>query len=752
MLSETMKTEHKIETKNGPMAQVHHYWHIVLRWKWTALIFFFLVVTGATLFSFLITPIYTASGSIWIEDELNILPFEELQTVGAGSNLQSHARLLQSRTLATEIIEQFKLYDNPEFVGMSAELIKSNDPSDPIFRNKLIERFLKSISIGPIDRNSLMDVNFSNQNPSLAAELLNAIFDEYIDMLVRKRFLASEKATEFLDAQIATLRTEIDEREKKLNEYGSEEDILPLTVTETPSITKIAEFNKALTEATLNRINTLNYYNQIKSATLGIISDKTIGSLIQDLRMQYLTLSREYSRKLDTLRPEFPEMRRLKSELDETKDALEKETQSHIKAAYSDYLSALSKEESLQKLLDEQKNLAFNNNSKSILYYSLRSELDNKKSLLEILSKRQSETDVSSQLDGLEAINVWIVDKAIPPLDPVFPKKRKIILIALLIGLMGGVGLAIGIEYLDQTVKTSRDIEVSTGLSILGCIPPVDMGKKSKGIRSEFKRIISLISRGGSRKVLNKKSTQQKSDLKHPEIDDKRHPKNRIELIASSKPQSIQSENYRSIRTSMLISFPPRKIKTILLTSPLASEGKSSTISNLGITLAEVDKQVVIVDSDFRKPNQSQIFGLESGPSLNQFLSSQAYLKNIIMPTQIPNLYIIHCQPVSGSPIGLLTSDRMDNLIANLREVFDYVLIDTPPILAVSDALALGPMVDGVILLARGGHTPKQALKQAKQKLDAHNIKCIGAILNGVNLVEQDGYYAKQYLHYYKSD
>jgi capsular exopolysaccharide synthesis family protein len=172
----------------------------------------------------------------------------------------------------------------------------------------------------------------------------------------------------------------------------------------------------------------------------------------------------------------------------------------------------------------------------------------------------------------------------------------------------------------------------------------------------------------------------------------------------------------------------------------------------LGVTLAEASKRVVLIDSDLRKPRQARIFGQHDGhnPGLSRYLSSNLEAAEIVKSTEIPNLYLITSGPMPANPIELLTSEKMDLLIAYLKRNYDFVLFDTPPLLAVSDALAMGPLADAIILIARGGQTPIPALKQAKQKMDAHRLKCLGVILNGVDLVEQDGYYAKQYYSYSK--
>ena len=454
-------------------------------------------------------------------------------------------------------------------------------------------------------------------------------------------------------------------------------------------------------------------------------------------------------------------MQRLKSELDSATEGLKNETENLTRLAFSEYQAALRHEQSLQNHLNNLKNETYQANSNSVLYNSLRIELENKKTLLESLSRRQSETDVSASLDGLEALNVWIVDKADYPLKPAFPNKLRNMLLGLILGIAGGLGLALGLEYLNNTVKTSRDISDSIGIPTLGSIPSFEGQAKQSGPRTEFAKFLSIVrGKDDKKEARSPKKKRERFDgllsrnTALTGMDNSASVNGNIELIAIREPESIQAESYRSIRTTLLVSSPPGRIKTILITSPLAKEGKSSTVSNLGITLAEANKRVVIVDSDLRKPKQARIFGQtgNNGPSLSHYLSSNIGAEQIHKPTHIKNLELITCGPLPANPIELLTSERMDSLVAYLKRNFDFVLFDTPPILAVSDALAMGPMADVIILVARGGQTPIPAIKQAKLKLDAHKLKCLGVILNGVDLVEQDGYYARQYYNYSKAE
>ena len=756
-----MTAELSSDQHRGLLSQFQHYWHILLKWKWISLFFFLAVVIAMGLYSFLVEPVYTASGSVWIENDPNILPFEDVQTFAPDSSLQSNARLLQSRALAADTIEKLKLYANPEFAKLADKIGPSQMPEDPILRERLVQAFLKNVTVTVSDRTRLVDVQYSSGSPQLAADILNALIDGYITMIIEKKFAASEQASEFLSDQVKELRTKIETKERELNLYGSERDLMPLTAAETPAVERIAEVNRALTEATIDRINKYNVYNRLKSAPLGEIPNAPEDSLIESLRSEYVNLNRQYATRLATVKPEFPAMQRLKSELDAAKEALQTETQNLIQNAYNEYQAALQKERSLQGLLDSRKADAYKANSNSVIYNSLRIELDNMKSLLEAILRRQSETDVSSRLESLDALNVWVVDKADYPLKPSFPDKIKNAVLGLLIGLVGGVGLALGLEYLNHTVKTSKDVTNSVSLPTLGFIPAFIAESLPRGPKGEFARIRVLF-RGESRipEKQEPRSGKRKEALtltpRNPDQNGSGsrtdHPP--IELIAARDAQSIQAESYRSIRTTLLVSSPPGKIKTMLFTSPLAKEGKSATVSNLGITFAEAGKHVVIVDSDLRKPKQAKLFGVlsVSGPGLSHYLVSDIDPKDIVQPTAIPNLSLIPSGPPPANPIELLSSEKMDMLVAYLKRSYDFVMFDTPPILAVSDTLALGPMADTIILIVRGGTTPIQALKQARIKLDAHKLKCLGVVLNGVDMIEEDGYYSRQYYSYTKAE
>ncbi|MEN6312453.1 MAG: Wzz/FepE/Etk N-terminal domain-containing protein, partial [Acidobacteriota bacterium] len=295
--------EHQADVKDGLLVHLQHYGHILIKWKWTIVIFFLATVSIALILSFVIPAVYTARGSVWIEDEPRILPFEDVQRFDANSYLSSHSQLLLSRALASETIDKLKLYEEPKFAGGLTGLRTLPEPTDPVFRERLIKTFLKNVAVEPVQGTRLVQVSFSAGSPRLAADVLNALFAGYVDMIVRQKYRATEQATEFLNTQITTVRKEIQDGENELNKYGSEKNILPLTATETPTVTRLSDVSRSLTEATIDRIRKHDYYNQIKTATLGDIPEALNNPLIQRLREQYATLSRDYARRLSTIKP-----------------------------------------------------------------------------------------------------------------------------------------------------------------------------------------------------------------------------------------------------------------------------------------------------------------------------------------------------------------------------------------------------------------------------------------------------------------
>ena len=727
------------EEVRGQEFNLRDYWMVLLKRKWTVAVFAIPLFAVVTIYSFVARPSYTAKGTLLIEKEPNILTFEEVFQIETFLDdfFQTQFKLLQSRSLANNVIDKLKLDENEKFAGKAIVREKEKRAAggavDARSRTTLIEKFLGKLAVKPIRQTRLVEVQFKDRDPKFAADVVNALFESFIDMSVELKFATTEQATEFLAKQITGLRSEIEVKQREMQKYGAEKNIIALSETETTIIEKLGELNKALTAAQIDRVRKEVYYNEIKNASPDNIPEGMTNVLIQRLREDYVRMSREYSKKAETFRDDYPEMQGLKAELESAKSLLENETNNLIKAAYSDYQTAYKRERSLDDVFNKQKQEAIQLNSNAILYNSLKIEIENKNNLLESLIKRESETGVAARLKGLRTSNIRVVDKAEVPLYPSSPRKKLNMLLALMMGLFGGVGLALLFDHLDNSVKSHEDVEKATGMATLGIVPAFSQNGFSRGYGYGY---------GARRGVKVKIEGVKAAEMAEPEVKS-------IELIAHLSPKSNLAESYRTIRTSLLLSSADKKPKSIVVTSALPEEGKSATLCNLAVTLAQAGKTVLIVDSDFRRPTQHKIFKIRNINGLTNYLTSEMELKALVKETGIPKLYLINVGPVPPNPAELLGSEKMGNLIESLKQWFDFILFDSPPVLTVSDAMVLGPKIDGIILVVWGGKTAKDALKQAKERLDMLKVKCLGVVINNLNIQEHDYYHMHHHYHYY---
>lgn len=726
---------------------------VALKRKWTIIATAAAVLGIATLVSFLVVPVYTANGLILIEPEPNILSFEEIFKIEPLNDdyFQTHYKLLQSRALAGDTINRMRLYLNVEFLrsvgrtpGGSPEALKN----DPALRNRLVSAFLQRLAIRPVNKTRLIQASFSDRDPRLAAEALNALFDSYVEMNLQRKYQATEQATDFLSNQITSVQAEIEANEKKLQAYGQEKNIIALSRSENTVIDKLAELNKALTDAQIDRVNKETYYNEIKLATPDFIPDALSNPLIQKLREEYTRLNRDYVTRSEKYLPDYPEIQSLKVQLDAAKKAIEDETQALIKRANSDYQAALTKEQALTAVFEAQKREAFQLNSNAIQYNSLQIQIQNEKNLLESLMKRKSETDVSARLKGLRTSNIWVVDKAEVPTVPSRPNRRKNMILGLIVGLLAGLGLAMVRESLDITVKTPDDVKKFSGMTMLGMVPAYSPnGRKAEytGPPEQGHPEPEEEAPKGLSKALKK---LRPGGAKPPEPGEAEIES--MDLIVHFSPKSPFSEHYRSIRTTLLFTATEDRLGALGVMSPLPREGKTATTCNLAIALAQCGKRVVIVDADLRKPRLHKVFRIKNLNGLTKYLMFDLTLEDLVRSTPIPKLFLINAGPVPPNPVELLGSERMGELVVRLKKSYDFILVDTPPLLAVSDAVVLGPQLDASILVVRGGETPRAALKLAREKLEAYKIRSLGVIINNVGIRDIDYNYGSMYRDYYR--
>jgi capsular exopolysaccharide synthesis family protein len=587
---------------------------------------------------------------------------------------------------------------------------------------RLVRVFGENLTTAPIRNSRLVDVNFDARDPRLAAEVANTLANEYIQMNFETKFNATTTASEFLAKQLVDLKAKVEKSEEELVHFSQQHDIYTLSDKENVVIQKLADLNTALTSAQADRIQKESVWNIVQQAGPANFPDILRSKLIQDLETNLATLKVQHAKLSALFKPGWPELDQVAGQVAEAEKQLAFEKQRAIKNADTEYRTALQREKLLTQALNAQKLEASNFNQNSIQYNIIKRQVDTDKQLYDGLLQRMKEAGVSA---GLKSNNIHVVDSAKPPRLPYRPNKPLNLSLALAIGLIMGVGLAFFIEHLDSSVKTPDDVDRFIKLPSLGVIPSVS----SLPPASHHKMLPALAGSGsGGNGAGSDKS---------------------VELISYYDVRSLISEAYRNLRTSILLSsISGDRQKVLLVTSSLAGEGKTTTAINIAITLSQTGDKVVLLDCDMRNPRVHRILDLKNSAGMSTFLSGNSDLSSLIQQSQIPNLFVVPAGRIPPNPAELVGSPRMKQGLILLEEHFDHIVIDSPPVLSVADARILGAIADGVVLVIKGGETPKPAVLRTKRLLQEVHAHLIGTLLNSVDVHSADYYYYSKYYAY----
>lgn len=739
---------------------VWEYLRIVLKRKWVLIGFAAVLLVLAAVNSFTTRPLYRATATILIEEPgSSMLNIQELLNyqIGYGNDyigtyFNTQLRLLTSRSLAERVAKRMNLASRPEFqsprrgrpsilgaVRRFASLSwltprpKRDAASEAASRATMTPAsafaftILGGLIVTPVVETRLVDVSYTSPYPRLAADVVNALVEEFITFSVETRYEATQQASEFLNEQIAQLREDLGVKERELQKYGEEKKLLFLNANESSVVNKFADVNTAFTEAQIDRFKKEATYRELRDVKLDALPQFVNNPLIQSLKTSYVQIKNEVDEKSKTYRADHPEMIRLKARLDSTQSELQSELQKAVGAAEADYRAALNKETSLQGLLDTQRTDVVRTNNNSILYNSLKIEVDNKRTLLTSLISKQNETLVSARLGGLRTSNIKIIDPALVPGGPFTPNIPRNLMMALLLGLFGGLGLVFLFEYLDNTVKGPEDAEKITGLASLGIIPYLSPDGAKKRDSGKYGYTYG-----------NEAAVPDDSSPKVTEI----------ELVNHLFPKFSIAEDYRTIRTSILFSRADATPKVICFTSSLPQEGKSATISNLAVSFAQLEGRVLLIDADLRKPRLHKVFGARNTVGLSGYLAGRVPFEDAVQKTQIDNIWLMTSGPHPPNPAELLNSRHMRELIAQARERFDTVLIDTPPVLAVIDPVIVASLADATVVIVRAAKTTRKALGRAVAEIRKSKADVIGLVFNEVRIGSQA--VGTPYYHYYQ--
>lgn len=711
-------------------------------WKLVALAALIALAAGGVHYA--ITPKqYMATSTIQIERR-NLTP------VGGSSspwyenfwNLEFYPtqyELLQSRGLAERVVRSLDLMNDPAFnPGAAATKERSGATTaeqDEATLGQLALQLKGGLAVEPVRSTQLVRLSFRSSSPEFAAKAANAFAESFIDMGVEDRYASAGKASTFLSSQIETLKQEIADKEAQLQAFSRSSDIVTLDPKSNVTLQRLETLNGALMEAKKARIGKESRYHEVMSGPAEAVADSLAPGVISGLRTMQMQREQEYQTKLKTFKPEWPEMVALKTQIDEGRTHVDSVIREMVQKARSDaladYQTAMRQEQALTGELEQIKKQAIDQNSSAVQYTNLKVEVETRRELLDELLRKQSETEVAVRLQDTRESNVRIIDHALVPPGPSRPSLRKDLTYGLLIGLLIGIGAALFIEFLDRTVKTPEEVERRLGLATLAVIQDIaDVGKTygysaygygygygdppPTGERPRVRA--GKGGKGASGSWLERKKGTPGGTPQ-------------IELVPHERPRTLISESYRSLRTALLLSSA-RELKLVAVTSAMAGEGKTATASNLAVVLAQLGRPALIMDCDLRKPRLHQVFKVSNRVGLVNQLTGTADLDTVIVPTEVPNLWVLPSGPTPPNPSELLASERLRELLRTLRGRFDYVIVDTPPALAVTDATLVGALADGVVLTLRSHKVTRDEARLVRDRLRQADIKILGAVLN----------------------
>jgi succinoglycan biosynthesis transport protein ExoP len=706
---------------------------ILRKHQWLILSFVLAVVTIVTVTTVRTQPVYEATARIEIDRENNNLTNFSNNENGADYDpedmdnyIETQAKILMSETVALETIRSVGLQNNPEFGGqpskppIDASTGGANQPMPAA-----LGAFLANLTVTRVPNSQLLDVTFSSTDPQLAARVANAQIKNFIEQNYQSKYEATSQASQWLSGQLDEMKVKEENDENASLAYERANQIWTVDEKQDDiSSEKLGEIEKELTDAQADRISKEAVYQLAQAGNYDAIPAVRDSVVIQNIMKQESDLNADYADALAQYGPKFPKVVRLQAQIKQLDDMINREKQNIANQVEAEYRGAAQREMLLQQALDEQKTEANSTAEKLVQYNILKREADADKDLYDGMLQKLKEAGIQA---GLRSSNIRVVDPALVPSEPSRPQKLRNILLGLLVGLVGGVGLALLREYMDNTIKTPDDIEMLVRLPSLAVVPAFAAANGQGNGR--ISRLLKSGANGGK--------------------------EGHVELISHNMPQSQMSEAFRALRTSLLLSQADHPPQVILMTSALPHEGKTTSAVNLAVTLAQLGDRTLLVDADLRKPGINRALSLVDGKhaGLSSYLAGVSSLDLITVPhPAITNLAAIPTGPIPPNPADLLSSRRLAELIQELRKRYKFVVIDSPPVMAATDAVILSVLVDGVLLVARSHETPKEAFSRARDLLVSVNSRILGVVLNAVDSSAPDYYYSYRYYPYTYGD
>jgi capsular exopolysaccharide synthesis family protein len=693
---------------------IRAYWLVLVKRRWTILTVALVLTVSAAIVSFKMRPIYEAMARVEVEAEspqiqsLNDL-YRSISTDEAF--LQTQVNVLKSENLAWRTIQQLGIGERPELGGGG----ERPAPSESSGQIRLVKLFQSHLRVQLIRDSRMIEVGFESSDPQLGARVANALVNNYTEYNFHQKYDATRQASGFMEQQLDELKAKVEKSQQAMVNYERQNVIVSIGDKQSVVEQRLAALSQDLINAQSDRMQKEAAYNLART-NQAEAALATPNELLLRLEEKHADLRDQYVDALGQYGPNYPKVVRLRDQVNEAQTAIDRERKHIMTRIHDEYMAALGREKLVSDAVTREKAEVGKLSQLLIEHNILKREFDTNEQLYETLLQHLKDATVSA---GLRATNIHLVDAALVPTTPVRPKKMFNILIGLLAGVVLGVTLAFLQESMDTSIKSAEDVERLIPAPALAVIPMA---------RSSWRRL--------------------SGEMGQPQ-------NGGVESIVLRHPTSSLAESYRTLRTSILLSTAPRPPQALLVTSAQPREGKSCTSLNLALGLAQRGVPVVIVDADMRRPSVGKGLGFsENGGGLSSFLSGAHSLDEVLRQFEkVPNLWVLPAGPQPPNPADLLSSPTMEKLLLDLRTRFEHVVLDSAPLLLVTDATILSRLVDGVVLVVESGVTVRRALVRAHKILESAGGRILGTVVNKWDARNEGyyGYYGSYYRGYYRS-
>jgi polysaccharide biosynthesis transport protein len=623
------------------------------------------------------------------------------------AKLDTEIAILKSSTLAMATIESLHLDQNKDFLPLGSNYVFDlNKIRD---RHALIGIFEGGLAAERYGHTNILDLSYTARNPQLAADICNTLIANYVEHNFSQNYAATQQVSDWLGRQLGDLRKRLETSQEHMLTVQKDIGLVGIDQTQSIVLSRLVDISHDVTTAESQRLVAEAKLITMQSAAPDVLATLSGDPVLMSLKERMTSLQAEYA----SLNPKYgdknPRLVEIRSEMAEVAESTKREQGTVIARAQEEVNAAKQNQDSLQRRLDQEKSSAYMGNSKAVEYSLARREYESNRSLYDGLQQRLQEAGI---IAGLHSTNIRKIDPADAPDFPSSPRKSVNLTLGLLCGLGIGLLLSFVVEALDTNIKTIYDIEERLGLPMLGVVPQVDT------------------------KLLS--------------------PETFVRDATSPLPGawSRLAEAYRSLRTTILLSRAGTPPQVILISSAKPSEGKTSITTLESIVFALNGARVLLIDSDLRRPSVHLRFRIANKVGLTSVLTGKAGLEEAIVPIQaLPSLHILPAGPIAPMPAELLGSLQMQRLVEGLRSSYDFILIDTPPVLTVTDAAVLVSVSDGVVLVLRYGQATRNVVARASEILLRSGAHLLGVVLNAVDLQSSDyaEYYGRAYNDYYQS-